>query len=235
MKNKCPVCNSGEVSVHYHGPIRTGSFGSVSESSNQVLACKSCLVQWLDTGGESAEYYSSVQYIQEFDGSEDIDNYFSIHDPIQLRHLEWVDTGSIRKKTVADIGCGAGAFLDFVKGIAHQTIGIDLNKVFVERLIANGHKAYQSISKVESEYRQSVDILTAFSMIEHVDDPLSLATELKQLAHADTKLIMSTPNADEFLLDYLPDVYKQFFYRKVHLWYFNERSLTYLLEKAGWK
>jgi 2-polyprenyl-3-methyl-5-hydroxy-6-metoxy-1,4-benzoquinol methylase len=192
-------------------------------------------VRWLDSGGEAADYYSSVQYIQEFDGSEDIENYFSIHDPVQLRHLGWVGTGTFRNKTVVDIGCGAGAFLDFVKGVATQTIGIDLNEVFVSRLVSQGHKAYQSISEVDAEFKCGVDILSAFSMIEHVEDPLALAIELHELAHPRTRLIMSTPNADEFLLEYLPATYKQFFYRKVHLWYFNERSLKFLLQKAGWK
>ena len=198
-------------------------------------SCNNCQVRWLQTGGESADYYSTVQYIQEFDGSEDFGNYFNIHDPVQLRHLEWVGTGSLRDRIVADIGCGAGAFLDFIKGASKQTIGIDLNKAFVERLSSNGHKAYQTISEVDADYKQAVDILTAFSMIEHVEDPLTLVSDMRELAHSKTRLIMSTPNANEFLLDYLPESYGQFFYRKVHLWYFNEDSLVYLLEKAGWK
>lgn len=235
MEKHCPICDDRQVYVHYSGPIRTGQFESTSESSHQVLGCKNCQVRWLTTGGEAAEYYSTTEYIKEFDGSGEESAYFGIHDPVQLRHLEWVGTGALRSKSVADIGCGAGAFLDFAKGLARNTIGIDLNESFVKRLNESGHRGFLNIDQVDESYLNNIDVLTAFSMIEHVDDPLTLARQLTKLANSQTRLYMSTPNADDFLLDMELDAYNQFYYRKVHLWYFNEHALTCLLEKAGWK
>lgn len=235
MSHTCPLCNSSDTSIHYRGIIRVGSFGANSTSTHEVARCNSCKVQWLLDGGEGHEYYTSGTYVEEFDSGSEFEEYFQIHDPIQLRHLNWIGVDSFRGKKIADVGCGGGSFLDFTKNIASETIGVDLNPVFVERLNSVGHKGYSSIDAAAKDFKSSVDIITSFSVIEHVEHPIDYLSKIKEMATPETRLFISTPNANEFLLNYDSEAYKRFFYRKVHLWYFNEQSLTNLLDTCGWK
>ena len=49
------------------------------------------------------------------------------------------------------------------------------------------------------------------------------------------RLLLSTPNADDWLIAMLPGVYDRFFYRKAHRWYFNGESLSALAGNAGFE
>ena len=48
-------------------------------------------------------------------------------------------------------------------------------------------------------------------------------------------MLISTPNTDDWLLEFLPGIYDRFFYRYVHAWYFNRESIQYLSQRAGFK
>jgi len=78
-----------------------------------------------------------------------------------------------------------------------------------------------------------VDRAVCFSVVEHVDDPLALLRDIRDLVRPGGELLLSTPNREDWLLELLPAEYGAFFYRKVHFWYFNAASLAELVRRAG--
>jgi hypothetical protein len=78
-----------------------------------------------------------------------------------------------------------------------------------------------------------VDQVVSFDVLEHVSDPLAFLQGIRNLLAAGGSAHIGTPNADDLLLEVLPEAYPSFFYRKAHLWYFNAQSLIGLCKRAG--
>jgi SAM-dependent methyltransferase len=86
---------------------------------------------------------------------------------------------------------------------------------------------------VPREWSGRVDVAVAFSLVEHVPDPVGLLQDVHRLLAPEGRLLVSTPNRRDWLLELLPDDYARFFYRQVHRWYFDADSLRTLLGTAG--
>src|SRR5574341_948256 len=232
----CKICSSSDLTIAYDGSIRIGKFGHLSNMNVQIVQCSACGSQALPSlSDDKSQFYESDAYRKEVDGNSDVQDYFRLHDEEQIKHFNIAGTAIFRNKILADIGCGAGSFLDYVKNVCIKTIAIEPSSLFRESLEKRGYTVYPYAIEAVSDYKEKVDIAVSFSVLEHVEDPLRFLREIHSLISADGKLIISTPNADDLLLEVIPEVYKPFFYRKAHLWYFNRKSLNYLLVAAGFK
>jgi len=177
--------------------------------------------------------YTSDRYRQQVDGSSEVAQYHLRHDPEQLSRLEQIGCGSIRGQVIADIGCGAGSFLDLVKGFAARTVGVEPAAFYHSALKEKGHQVFSSCLEAQSEWRGGVDLAVSFAVLEHVPDPLAFLQEIRTLLRPGGSALISTPNADDGLLKWLGDDYARFFYREAHLWYFNGASLSTWGRQAG--
>lgn len=231
---KCKICSSIGLKVVYQGPIRIGKFGSLSEQPHAIMQCPTCHAKELpNTFGSAGEYYQGEAYRKEVDGEVEASDYFRLHDGEQLRNLSVTGTGMFRNKVIADVGCGAGSFLDGVRGHAARAIAIEPYSTFRTSLAVRGYSCYPYIRDALAEHAEKVDVATSFSVLEHVEDPLDFLKGMRSLLAPGGKAVISTPNADDILLEALPESYPSFFYRKAHLWYFNAEGLTRLLSLAG--
>lgn len=212
-----------------------GRFGNISNESYQIRQCSFCTVVVLPTLIENTtDYYQSDAYRQEVDEGSDVSHYYRLHDLEQVRNLTITGTGVFRGRIVADIGCGAGSFLDLIRGHAKSVIAVEPSRTYKAVLIDKGYHTYSSVQEALCNHKATVDLATSFSVLEHVEDPLDFLKQVFNLLSPKGKLVISTPNADDVLLRALPEDYPQFFYRKAHLWYFNRTSLMKLLELAGY-
>jgi len=234
--NVCKICGNSKYKVKYEGPIRLGKFGDISKKRYKINECLSCgVISLPNVIEDSTAYYETDAYRKDVDEGSDVSDYFRIHDKEQVRNLQITGTSIFRDRIVADIGCGAGSFLDSIKGYVRRAIAIEPSMLFRRSLEKRGYITYPYITDALSVYENKVDIAVSFSVLEHIDNPLLFLKQIRNILSSTGKLIISTPNADDILLQVLPDVYPQFFYRKAHLWYFNSISLKKVLELAGYK
>ena len=228
---RCRICGGGEHDELYRGPIRTGRFAQRSEQPHTVWRCRTCgaaCLPGIDIDYESSEYRILV------DGSDSVQHLHRLHDGEQLERLRLLGTGELRGRVLMDVGCGVGAFLDLVKGMCGATLGIEPTAALRKHVADNGHHAFPYCNETPAEWRGRVDVAVAFSLIEHVDDPLQLLRDIRHLLRPGGRLLVSTPNRRDWLLEALPDDYPAFFYRAVHRWYFDADSLAALLQRAGY-
>jgi 2-polyprenyl-3-methyl-5-hydroxy-6-metoxy-1,4-benzoquinol methylase len=231
--NRCSICGGGSISVIYTDHIRSGRFSHQTAQKVDVLQCSNCEAQCIDES--LGDDYESDQYRASVDGSAAVADYFKNHDWEQLRHLEMCSIEQMRGKILMDVGCGGGAFLDFTKGVIQRGIAIEPSETFRKSLNQRGYSTYAYLDRVSEKELGSVDIAVTFSVLEHIADPLTFLKQIKTLLAPDGKLVLSTPNVNDLLMHAIPEVYKPFFYRTAHLWYFNQNSLRALLETAGYK
>jgi SAM-dependent methyltransferase len=227
---RCKICGGKEHVEHYRGPVRTGRHGSVTAEPHTVWRCVGCGAAHLPVDRVD---YGSSDYRRLVDGSDRAEDFHRLHDPEQPEKLEALGTTGLRDSVLVDVGCGAGSFLDLVKGFCRTTIGIEPTPTLRAEAAKKGHLTYPYCADVADAWVGRADVAVAFSLIEHVEDPLGLLHDVRRLLKPSGRLLVSTPNRRDWLLEMLPTEYAAFYYRIVHLWYFDADALGQLMRAAG--
>jgi 2-polyprenyl-3-methyl-5-hydroxy-6-metoxy-1,4-benzoquinol methylase len=209
-----------------------GKFGNLSKKDFLIRKCNSCQAVFLK---RSPLDYRSKKYRLTVEGDNSVQNYYLLHNQEQRDNLRVLGMKNAKGKVIADIGCGAGSFLDLVKGSAKEVLAIEPNQEYQKELQKKKYRSFSYCVEALPRWKGKVDIVTSFCVLEHVEDPVRFFKEIRDLLKPDGFLLMSTPNRDDWLLDFLPEDYGRFFFRYVHPWYFNAQSLTHLAKRAGFR
>jgi len=108
-------------------------------------------------------------------------------------------------KKLLDIGCGAGHFLAFVKGLV-EPYGIDLSSVAVQmaqELLRE--EAHLHCGSAESlPYRDEYfDFVTCLGSLEHFLDMQAALKEMRRVAKTDGKILIYVPNLFSYHLSWM--------------------------------
>ena len=226
----CISCGSDKYTIIYSGPIRSGSFGKETEKPFDVVKCRKCGLTKLKDFPKVD--YDSSSYRNDYNDTSDIENYIQFHDSEQSPRIERIGIEKFRSKTVLDYGCGGGAFLDLIKGVASHTIAIEPFDGYHNSLEERGHEVFK-YAKDAKKYVGKVDIVTAFGVIEHVKNPLEMLTDINDLLSENGTSYIETDNLNDVLMHFDIPEFNRFFYRTAHYWYFDDSSLKTLCQKAG--
>ena len=228
----CRICNTAEWQILYEGPIRIGKFGEFSKEDHVVWKCSKCQSGFI---ARAPINYELSGYREMVDGDDSPSQFYKLHDKELADKLKMLGTENLRGKIIADVGCGAGSFLDILKGLASKTIAVEPTKSFHHELRAKGHVTYSYCEDAIKEWAETVDIVVSFAVLEHIEEALLFLKEIKSLLKPGGFLLISTPNTDDWLLEFMPVEYGCFFYRYAHAWYFNRASLNYICKAAGFR
>ncbi len=209
-----------------------GKFGHWSKLEYVVWKCGQCKAGFLNR--DSLDY-ESEEYRKLVDGESSPEHFYKIHDKEQADKLQILGTAILRGKVIADVGCGAGSFLDLVKGYAKTTIAIEPNRSFQQETKSKGHHAYSYCKDALNDWEGKVDLAISFAVIEHLDNPLAFLKEIKQLLKPNGTLLLSTPNYNDWLIDFLPNDYPRCVYRIVHKWYFCSDAIKKIANLAEFR
>ena len=224
---------SEDTEVLYRGKIRAGKPGVNTKEEFTIRRCTEYDVAFLDAGAPMVDYESD-EYRETYDGSGSIENFYDLHDEIARADLRLLDGIPLRDRVVGDFGSGGGSFLDLVHGLAKTTVAIEPHRRFREALIARGHRAYGYAAEfLASGGEQSLDIATAFQVVEHVNEPELFLKEIYRSLKPGGVACIATPNLHDIMLRLGGDPYRQFFFRTAHRWYFSGPGLARLAEEAG--
>jgi len=235
MNKLCKICGGDENKQVYFGDIRDGAYGGVKGSA-VITECNHCSVQWLNE--ESCiphSYYETGEYRKKLQESLEGDQAFSEQDIMQFFTLETIFQNSLRNKTILDVGCGVGSLLDMIKGVSSKQIGIDPCSPYLESLASRGYEIYSSLSDASKLNAACIDYAFSIQVIEHVANPREFLEEIKKLIKPKGRLLISTPNRHDILMNLMKEEFPPFFYRTQHRWYFDENSLIKCSEIAGYK
>lgn len=227
---KCISCNSEEHLIVYDGPIRAGSFGKITTKNYKVIECKECSLTRLEVFPEI--HYDNEEYRLDYNDTTDINDYFKNHDHEQTPRINKIGIEKFRDKIVLDFGCGGGSFLDTIKGIAKKTIAVEPFVGYHESLKSRGHEVYSDIKEC-IHLNGTIDIIISFGVIEHINEPLEYLLNAFNALKTSGKMFIETDNLDDILVKLGFKEFQPFYYRTVHSYYFNTKSLKDLALKAG--
>lgn len=213
--------------------MRAGAFGTWVDDG-EIRVCGGCCAARLSEKlSINAKSYETDAYRVAMAQGLTVADFFSHADPIQIHHLQVALPLSIRGGVLADIGCGAGSFIDHVAGLASKIIAIEPTALYHDSLRQRGYEVYSYASDAVKARPQSVDFAMSFQVIEHVLNPREFIAEIAALLKPGGTCLIATPNRDDILMKLLPKEFPSFFYRIVHRWYFERKSLRRCVEAAG--
>jgi len=139
-----------------------------------------------------------------------------------------------KPKLLLDVGCGVGIFMQNLKEIGWNAIGVDMSDASVEHAKSRGLKV--KLGKIEDMKLKSnsFDVITLFQTIEHIEDPIKTLKKIYSLLRKDGLLVITTPNEESLMAKILGKYW--FGYRNIeHLYFFNKRSLAKMQAEVGFR
>jgi 2-polyprenyl-3-methyl-5-hydroxy-6-metoxy-1,4-benzoquinol methylase len=160
-------------------------------------------------------------------------NNISAYKEVYLQYLRLLRSyyGSLKEKTLLDVGCYSGDFLDLAKKEGAITYGIELQSEACS--IANSKHQGRILNTVvdEADFSIQFDIIIATGFIEHIPNPLGFMKKVKKWLKNDGILLIETPNAGSFIAKLLGKKWPP--YQPIeHLYYFSKKNIKKFLNNC---
>ncbi len=202
--------------------------GSVRDNSNlEILECISCGLVYLSSKDHIDEtFYQDSKMSKELS----VQTWLRQTHGDDKRRLELVRE-MITDKNVLDFGSGIGGFLSLAKEHASYVCGIELDKRVTAHYVDIGVKLVDDIGLLQDDF---FDVITAFHVVEHLDDPVVILQQLLTKLKRGGRMIVEVPNSNDALLTlYRSKHFMNFTYWSPHLFLFNGETIKRLFEKIN--
>lgn len=230
----CGLCNSSNVEIIYKGYIRDGKAGNYYKDEVPIYCCCDCKTIWHEELGDDYQsYYESEDYRRNVDGTSEIGDFYRMHDAENLEKFRYTGTQIFRDKVVSDIGCGGGGFLDYIYTVAGNVIAVEPSSTYRRELEKKGFTVFPYASDALEKFKDEVDVLVSFDVIEHVKDPVRFVEEAYSLLSKGGYGFIGTPTDAPVMRELLGADYESFLFSTQHPWIFGERSFHVIAQKCG--
>jgi SAM-dependent methyltransferase len=136
------------------------------------------------------------------------------------------------RRKILDFGCGVGGFLRRADRYFGSVVGFDLSPFQVDRHLNDGFSCVNRIEDAPGD----VDAIVLFHVLEHLPRPWELLSDLSVRFPKVDRFFIEVPNFEEVLnrLIELP-AYRQNQFHSDHVWYFTNKTLKQVVERADLK
>lgn len=233
MKNQsCCICNSNHKKL----------YEKVEQDGKEyyLVRCNKCRLVYLNN-----IHVDQVEFIE--DSEKDLDNknkekveywsfpnLFEKHKPVFLKFFKERITRS-RKfnpniKTMLDVGCGYGFWMDYCNKLGIETQGIDISGEVVEYAKKELNLNASKEDLMDFNPNKKYDLILMFDVVEHLEDPNKALQKYKEMLTESGLLYIQVPDLIGFRIPWNHGYGLPF-----HLWQFNFESMKRLLRKNGYK
>jgi 2-polyprenyl-3-methyl-5-hydroxy-6-metoxy-1,4-benzoquinol methylase len=235
----CPVCG--------HPAFRPFAWGFDYELQTcgncwRFVACEDCGHVWLNPRPALhalPTIYPPTYYAY---------NYKREINPVAVKGKEFLDRLKFRgirrylsrpTSSYLDIGCGDGRFLKLMEkqGVERQQIyGFELDEKVVQALRAASYQVFcNRVEDCDQIPENSLDLVTMFHVIEHVDDPARVVRKVFTWMAPGGVFAVETPNLDSLDARWFKETYWGGYHIPRHWNLFTPTTLARLLTDAGFE
>ena len=233
-KMKCKLCGSEKIFITYEGIIRNGGLGKYTKSPVKMWRCEDCDAIWHDNILDVSEYYESKEYRMELEDTTEEEDFYRLHDKDSLDKFIYTGTTIFRNKKVADIGCGCGAFLDYIKGVAEEVIAVEPSNYYLDIMRNKGFTVFQYATDAYDKLGSTVDTIVSFDVIEHVEDPRDFLKNVYNLLKEGGKAVIGTPTETPVMRQLIGEDYeRKLLFSTQHIWVLGEKNLRMISDEIG--
>jgi len=227
-QNICPVCKEkADFKFIQDYESKDGEWS--------LYECLKCQVQfWLPFENPQAERYEKeVDYTSKLEILTK-ENYLSIVKDYwnMNQFLKYPLLKNLKGKKLLDIGCGTGEFLVVMQNLGYQVSGVDFNEKAVN--FAKNHLDIENVYpddviKFLENKKEEYDVITAFEIIEHINNPKKLLELVYQTLKPGGYFALSLPNRERYWGKISPKI-ENWDFPYQHLTRWNLESLKRLTE-----
>lgn len=223
--SKCHLCQNDQIKK----AISLADY-SISKQNFEIWQCTQCnflFTQNIPDEESIGSYYASEDYISHSDTQKGIVNkLYHIARKIMLnkkfRLIKKINAG----KTILDIGCGTGYFLNYMQKKGYQTLGIEVSdnartfgkQNFGLNILPPNHLLK---NKIDQQYNN----ITLWHVLEHIYDPKLYLQKISRILNDDGVLFLALPNPDSFDARYYKKYWAGYDVPR-HLWHFTPQTIA---------
>ena len=140
----------------------------------------------------------------------------------------------LNNKTILITG-GTGSFgKAFTSHVLKKYEAVELSDI--QRKYLSKKFKIKTFKEINDVPKNGYDVVIIISVLEHVTDPVDFLKNLKILLRKKGRIIIECPSINDPLVGlYNVQSYKDFYYRAVHINYFNKNHLRKIVNKSGLK
>lgn len=148
------------------------------------------------------------------------------------RVIELCKYSNIETDKLLEIGAGFGIFCEEMvkKNVFNEIVGIEASDSLAETCTKKGFRIYNGLLE-QLEINETFDCIVAFEVLEHIFNPQKFLEISSKLLKANGILMLTFPNYNGFDIGILGTISDSIDHE--HQNYFNEKSVSILLEKTG--
>jgi 2-polyprenyl-3-methyl-5-hydroxy-6-metoxy-1,4-benzoquinol methylase len=242
----CVICDSDNFEVIAKNKISEGldlvslkrEYSSSSESklTNQLVKCLNCGLQYLNP--RVSVEITSTGYAEAVDQRHHEQDEYRIK--TFKRALKKVEKllrdGNFyqRNMRVLDVGCAGGAFLESARQLRINGVGLEPSRYLAEY----GREKYKlkihatTLEGFSSE-KEIFSMISFWDVLEHLPNPKATLKIAHSFLEENGLLILNLPMVDTWPARLLGSKWP--FYLNVHLYYFDKKSISVLLDQTGFE
>ena len=219
---RCRACASEDTLVRYH------------VNGYALWECRDCrsitTEHILDDEGAKAYYghgYFHGKDYQDYEASESIAKRNFDRFAVRLRAIQ-------RQGRLLEVGCAYGYFLDIARRF-WDVAGVDISAVAVENCALRYGQAVHCGSLLNLDIQsRDYDLIVAWDVIEHLDDPRACVARIYQLLKPGGHLVLTTGNVRSLLARFQKHNWR-LLTPPSHLTFFSDHGMRVMLDAAGFR
>lgn len=141
----------------------------------------------------------------------------------------------IVKPAILDYGCGNGQFLKACQKRFPQArpVGFEMSEAHAEAIGRQlGIPVHHQWAKVETQYRESFDLITAWHVLEHTSCPRKILSNLASTLKPNGVCVIAVPNRESLGMRWKKQSWAWCQAPFIHPWHFSPRGLTQLASQV---
>lgn len=210
-----------------------------------LVKCAHCGLEYISPRPDTQEigaYYNDEYFKKRTDRG--YDDYFSEDTrreierviDLNLRDLEFYEYEETlgKEKSILDIGCAAGYFLNFMRERDWDATGVDISHACVEFARGEGLRAYED-DYLEIAFARPFDLITLWASIEHLHYPDRFLEKAHDELKKGGRLYLSSCRVDGLNFMRLKGSRWRFYNFPEHLYFFSRHLMEKILEQNGFR
>src|SRR5215208_4943423 len=141
---------------------------------------------------------------------------------------------------VLDLGCGAGRFVDALRGVGAVPVGVELAEAALERARRNVPGADLRLVAPDGSLplgHGEIDLVWCSEVLEHVPDTVAFLTEIRRVLRPGGRLLLTVPDHGRLKRTLLALAHYDAHYDPLgqHVRFYTRRSLSRALHATGFE
>lgn len=227
----CPICEAKDFKK-----IRDCVDYTVSKDTFTIVECGNCSFQFtnpIPLENEIGKYYESDEYVSHSNTNKGLifQLYQAVRNKTLQDKLKLIQENS-NAKTLLDIGCGTGEFLNTCQKAGINVRGIEPSENARKSGIDNYGLDVNEESELPKIKDNSTDAVTMWHVLEHVYHLNKRIETIKRILKEDGTLFVAVPNRSSYDAEKYQDQWAAYDLPR-HLYHFTPKDIKSLFEKHG--